>query len=360
MGFYSFTDYIVNEKNLINNMSVIKSKLKSGVKLCAVVKANAYGVGSKIISNIVYNHVDCYAVANLEEGIILRNIGIDKEILVLGCMNFAYVDQYVYNFLTPTISTVCEMSKLSREVKSSFLVEFGLDTGMGRIGFSKKEEILTAKAIVSENKNIGLFGVFSHLATKENDINFMYKQKGRFDELLECFDCKNVVCHLSNTNAALNHQDFNYDMVRVGFGLYGMMESDGLKPVISVESRVVKINNVKMGESIGYDRTFVASKDMVVAVVPLGYYDGMGRGLSNKGRVVINGRFANVVGRVCMDMFMVDVSDIECVDVGTKVVVLGGEGESKITLSDHAGYSDTSEYEVLARINNSRMNVVIK
>ena len=357
MDCFSFTDYIINEKNLLGNIAVIKSKISSGVKLCAVLKANAYGVGSRVVAKLINGQVDCFAVATLGEGIELRSAGFNKAILVLGAVNLNQISMYEKYFLTPTVSTVYEMSKLSSDVKNPLRVEFGLNTGMCRIGFCEKSKIKQALGLKNQNKKISLWGVFSHLATKECDVNFMYEQKHKFDELLTIFKDEKVVRHVSNTNAALNHKDFNYDMVRTGFGLYGMGENDcGLNPVVSIYSRVVKINKISKGDSVGYDRTFIAGKDMRVAVVPIGYYDGISRMLSNVGCVVINGRRAKILGRICMDMFMVDITDIDCVNLGTKVEILG----DNIMLSDYAKWSGTSEYEALTRFNNSRMNIVIK
>lgn len=361
MGFFSFTDYIINRTKLLNNIKIIKSKLKPNTKFCAVVKADAYGVGAREISSLVRGEVDCFAVANLEEGVDLRAYGISENIIVLGALNFDYLSVYSEKFLSPPVSTVSEMSKLSRSLKSSLQVEFGLNSGMNRIGFSKKSEIHSAISLKNKNKNISIFGVFSHLATKENNVEFMYEQKRNFDCLLTPFKGMKIVRHLSNTNASLNHPDFNYDMVRVGFGMYGMVENGtSCSPVVEIKSRVVLINFVKSGESVGYDRTYIANKKSRIAVVPIGYYDGMSRELSNKGKVLINGKFAPVVGRVCMDMFMVDVTNIPNVEVGSVVTILGCDGGKVLTLTDYAKWCNTSEYEVLTRFNNERMNIIIK
>ena len=214
---------------------------------------------------------------------------------------------------------------------------------------------------INENKKIDISGAYSHLATKQNDIGFMYEQKKKFDELLTAFRGMNICRHLSNTSASLMDRNFNYDMVRVGYGMYGMGKFDKkLRRVIRIETRVVMLNSVKKGESVGYDRTYVADSQKMIAVLPIGYYDGFGRGLSNRGFVLVNGEFAPVVGRVCMDMMMVDVTDIANVEVGTKAVIIGSQGEKEITLADHAEILGTSDYEVLSRFNNSRMNIIIE
>lgn len=360
MGVFSFNKYIINTSNLVKNIEYIKSKLNPGVKVCAVVKADAYGVGIKNIIEILNKEVDAFAVANLEEGIELRTLTKINKIIVLGALNLHEIKQYEKYFLSPTVSSAFEMNKLSSDTKNPLSVEFGLNTGMNRIGFSEKSEIFEAISLLNKNKNLSISGVYSHLATKQNDVDFMMYQKLKFDHLLEPFKNKKITRHLSNSSATLNNKDFNYDMVRVGFSMYGMGdESEGLARVIEIKSQVVKINKVGVGDSVGYDRTFMANRDSLIAVIPIGYYDGVARGLSNKGRVLIDGKFAPIVGRVCMDMLMVDVTDILGVHIGDEVVVIGRSGVNEITIKEHAEIVGTSEYEILSRFNNSRMNIVL-
>lgn len=361
MGLFSFSQYIINSKNLINNLNIIRDKLNKGVKLCAVLKADAYGVGVGNVINTLNQYSDCYAVANLEEGIELRNLGVDKEILVLSALNFDYLNLYQSYNLTPPVSSVCEMSKLSSGAKAPIKVEFALNTGMNRIGFVSNNDILKAVALKNQNGFISVFGVFSHLATKENDINFMLKQKHCFDDYLLNFKDQKITRHIANTNATLNHCDFQYDMVRVGFGLYGMdINSHGLKPVVSVVSKIVLINCIKAGESVGYDRMYIAKNDMRVAVVPLGYYDGINRRLSGNGKVIVNGEYANIIGRICMDNFMIDITHIHSAEVGSEVVIIGCHNGKAITLKEHAQIVDTSEYDILSNLNQKRMQVLVE
>ena len=357
----SFNDYILDIGQLHRNVNNIKSIIGCDVKFCAVVKADAYGVGMREVAEVICDHIDAFAVANIDEGIRLRSVSQDKKIIVLGVINLEQINACQYYFLSPTVSTVLEMEKLSRGVKNPLSVEFGLDTGMGRVGFSKKNEIFDAISLIKENSNLSISGVYSHLATKQNNVEFMIKQRCRFEQLLEPFDGMNITRHISNSSAAWYDDNFNYDMVRVGFGLYGMGEDyDGLKRAIEIVSRVVKINYVNAGDPVGYDCSFVAQRDSVIAVLPVGYYDGVSRRLSNRGRVLINGQTAQIVGRICMDMMMVDVTDINNVEVGSRVVIIGCDGDEEITIKEHADIVGTSEYEILSRFNNSRMNKIIK
>lgn len=360
MGFFSFSDFIVDVGVLKNNIRRIKDGLTPKTKFCAVIKADAYGIGAKQIAGAINDSIDMFAVANLEEGIELRNSGVNKGIITLGSVNLEYINLYSEKFLTPPVSTVLEMSKLSSEIKQPISVNFALNTGMNRIGFSSKSEIFSALSLKNKNNKINIWGAFSHLATKENDIKFMYRQKRNFDDMITCFAGKKIVRHLSNTNASLYHQDFNYDMVRVGFGLWGMTDDMKLSPVLSIISRVVHINYIGQNQSVGYDRTFISARPTKIAVVPLGYFDGINRRLSGLGRVIINGKSAKIVGRVCMDAFMVDVTEIENVEIGTRVTILGKDGDQIITITEYASIIGTSPYEVLTGFRYKRMNYITK
>lgn len=361
MGVFYFNDYIINKANLISNIECVRARLKPNVKICAVVKANAYGVGVREVVQALKGRVDAFAVASVDEGIEVRKLDKKTKIIVLGSLNFERINDYQKYFLSPTVSTLLEIRKLSSEVKKPLEVEFGLDTGMHRIGFSKKSEIIDAILILNKNKKITISGAFSHLATKQNNRQFIKKQKQKFDKLLSAFNNENIIRHISNSFASWNENGLNYDMVRIGFLMYGMGDDYvGTRRVVEIVSRVTKLNLVKAGEFVGYDCTFKAKRESLIAVLPIGYYDGVSRRLSNKGRVIINGEYAPIVGRVCMDMMMVDVTNIKNVTVGTHAVVIGSMNEKEITIKEHADIVGTSEYEILARFNNSRMNIVVK
>jgi len=355
----SFVNYEINITNLKNNIKYLKTKLGERVKFCAVVKANAYGVGVENVVPVLSGMVDAFAVANLSEGIAVRKLDFRTPIIVLGAINFDAINDYSYYFLTPTASTVLDSWKLSRRVKKPLLVEFGLNTGMNRIGFSKKTKILRGLRHIHKNKNLTLWGAFSHLSTKQNNVEFMNVQKEKFEQLLSVFNFPRMCKHISNSSATLHNKNFNYDMVRVGWLMYGMGEEDeNLKPVVEIKTRIVQINRIKKNESVGYDRTYIAKKNRKIAVLPIGYFDGVGRGLSNKGQVIVNGEFAPIVGRVCMDMMMIDVTGVKNVRVGTLVTIIGHDGDKRMSLNDHANILNTSVYEVLSRFNNSRMNII--
>ena len=359
MNPFSYSSYIFNGNNLLRNINFLKSKLNKGVEFCAVVKADAYGVGLEKVAGFIKNDVDLFAVANLEEAIRLRKSGILNKILVLGCSDFNYICEFQKYKITPTVNSNFDLNKLSRMIKTPIEVEFGLNSGMNRFGFSKKTEILRAIALLKNNPKIRLCGVYSHLATKEDDAQFIQVQKNKFNTLCDLINIKGVKKHLSNSNGILHHPEVNYDRVRCGFALYGMDgESDNLLPVVGIESKIVFINEVKRGETIGYDRTFISPRKTRYAVIPLGYYDGINRRVSNKGRVLINGCYAPIIGRVCMDVMMVDITNIKEASVGTKVTIIGTDGNKSVTIKDYAKWSGTSCYETFLRFNRLRMREV--
>ena len=361
MGIFYFNDFIINSSNLKANIEILKTRLKPNVKVCAVVKANGYGVGIDEVVSILKGRVDAFAVANVEEGVRVRKIDKRAQIIVLGCADLEQIKMYEKYFLSPTVNTLLDARKLSSNVKKPLLVEFGLNSGMNRIGFSKKMEILESISVLNKNKKIRISGAYSHLATKQNNLEFIKKQKQKFEKLLTAFNNEEINRHIANSYASWNCPDLNYDMVRVGFFMYGMSDDYiGTHRVVEIKSRVVKLNIVKEGGAVGYDCTFKAKKDSIIAVLPIGYYDGVSRRLSNKGRVIINGEYAPIVGRICMDMMMVDVTNIKNVEVGTSVVIIGSMKEKEITIKEHADIVGTSEYEILSRFNNSRMNILVK
>lgn len=360
---FSLSSYVINKTNLINNCLTIKNRLHKSTKLCAVVKSDAYGVGANVVSGIIYPYVDEFAVANLKEGIGLRRIIKDKPIIVLAptiCARFGYYAKYN---LVMVVSKIEDAKYLALNVNVPISVELKIDSGMHRFGFCSLKELLEAESVLKTNVNINIVGVYSHLATKENDVSFMLKQKARFGSIVDEFLDETGVdaeVHISNSNAAIMHPDFNYDMVRVGFGLYGMDGKFGLKPVVEIKTKLVNIKKIKQGESVGYNRTFIAPYDMTIGVVPLGYADGINRRLSNVGFFIIDGVRCKIIGNVCMDVCMVDLSPIKAPKLYSEAVFLGRQKNESVTLEEIAMLAGTSEYDILTGLRAKRMRRRIK
>ena len=357
---FSFSTFEINPRAIVGNIRLAKKCLMPQTKIVAMVKADAYSIGVENIAPFIVDNVDVFAVANLEEGIKLRGLGIDKEIFVMSPINLDFLSVYSYYNLTPTITSIHELNYLSKEAKMPITVQIKADTGLARFGIVKISEFTKALEKINSNKKISLLGVFSHLATKQNNIEYIYTQKHRFDEFIDIAKTKvskPLYYHLANTNAIFNHKGFGYNMARMGFGIYGM-DNDlhkSLKPAIQIKSKIVFEKIVPPAQSIGYDRTFITTKKTKVGIVPLGYADGVDRRLSNKGFVLINGQKVNIIGRVSMDSFCVDLTDVVGETMGAEVVLLGksrGEILSLKTLSEMTG---ASQYETLVKFSHKRM-----
>ena len=351
MGYLNH--YYINKNNLLKNIKIIKEKLNPETKLCAVVKANAYGVGVREVVSIVKDEVDYYAVANIEEALELRKLDKDKEILILGYVSFEDIELAVIHNLSITIISKEYFLGLTEHLKKfnlkSLKIHIKINTGLNRFGLSKTEFIRIIQILKEDESLFKFEGCYTHFATKSSDEEFLEKQFREFESVTKLCG-KKVVKHCSNTYATLTHLEMQMDMVRVGFGLYGMEENMfGLQPVIKIESEIINILNLKVGESVGYDRTFRAKNNTKIAVVPIGYADGFSRNLSNNFELYVNGKFAKVVGRICMDICFIDVTNID-VKIGNKVEIMG----EKISTTKFSNILNTSTYEILLNFNKMR------
>lgn len=333
------------------NLSALRENYKSIAKyvklpVIAIVKADAYGHDSLMVAKALSREdVDLFAVACINEAKILRDGGIDKPILILGvtyeeCM--AELEKYN---LIQTVPSV-EYAEILAKNAPNISVHIKVDTGMGRLGVKSAEEVKRIAEILSVE------GIFTHFADSDNvDLSYTDEQIEKFNEIIEKSGVSFKYRHAANSAAVLHcKKALTFDAVRPGIILYGIYpdgrhENIALKPVMSVFTRVSDVHVVKRGESISYGRTYVAERDMKVAVLPIGYADGLPRSLSNKGKFYINGKIAPIVGRVCMDLCMVDVSEIE-VKAGD-IAELFGENISIDSVAECAG---TIAYEICTGI----------
>ena len=343
------------------NMEQMKNRIGGNARLIAVVKADGYGHGAVPVAEMFEScpYVWGYAVACLEEAVELREHGIKKPIIVLGCV---FPDQYremIHYDVRPAVYME-EMARLIseeavRQGKQAF-IHIKIDTGMGRIGFPVNEESADAVERISRLPNIDVEGMFTHFAraderdktyTKMQHERFMW-MKGKTEDRgvrIRYFDC-------DNSAGIIDFPDMKHDLARAGISMYGMYPSDevdagavDLKPALTLESHVSFVKDVEPGTAISYGGTFVADRPMRVATVPVGYGDGYPRSLSNKGYVLIRGRKARILGRVCMDQFMVDVTEIPDVKFMDRVVLVGKDGGGEITVDDLARLSGRFNYE---------------
>ena len=343
-----------------NNFNELKSLLPSGVKTMCVIKADAYGHGSHRIALFLQNKCDYFAVASINEGEELRAAGVKTPMLILSYTSPLEYEDLIRNDITATIydlESAAILSETALKTGRTAKVHVAVDTGMGRIGFPDDES--GADAIEKLKRLPGLLveGLFSHYAcSDETDRTSANEQTRRFESFIKLLEKRSIdipIKHICNSAAVIEGEK-SFDMVRFGISLYGLYPSQEvhkervtLAPAMQVESHIVYVKTVKKGTKIGYGQTYTAPCERKIATVCIGYADGFNRCFSNRGYVLIKGKKAPVVGKVCMDQIMVDVSDIEQVSVGDRAVILGKDGNSVISAEELGEMSDSFNYEVL-------------
>lgn len=346
----------IDLKALAHNLAVVRKKVgQTGI--LAVVKANAYGHGSVEVSKcLIQNGVTGLGVACADEGITLRNAGITVPVVVFfDRFNTKAFLNYSFTPVVSDYATAKEISDLSRRSNRSTAIHIKVDTGMGRIGLdvqNAEREILRIAAL----ENITLEGLMSHFSDADlKEKEFAHKQRSLFLTLLKKLQEKGITfryLHMANSAAVMTMPDAHFTMVRPGIMLYGYAccGEDMLMPVMSIRSRIILLKKVPAGTPISYGRTFLTKRESIIATIPAGYADGFSRKLSNNGEVLISGRRAPIVGRVCMDTIMVDVTGIPDVSYDSEAVLLGQQGDERITADAIAERTGTICYEVLTSI----------
>ena len=342
------------------NMEQMKKRI-GGARLIAVVKTDAYGHGAVPLAEVFekLDYVWGYAVASLDEGMILRKHGIKKPILVLGCVFPDQYDDMVRNDIRAAVymeEMALGMAEAAKKAGKKAYIHIKTDTGMGRIGFPVSEESADIIERISKLEDIKIEGMFTHFAkADETDKTYTYDQHRKFMWMKEQMEKRGVEIpyyDCDNSAGIIDFPDMKHDLARAGISTYGMYPSEevnqnavDLKPVLSLVSHVIFVKTVEPGTSISYGGTFVAPEKMRVATIPVGYGDGYPRSLSNKGTVLIHGKRARILGRVCMDQFMVDVTDIPDVKFMDQAVLIGEDQGDRITVEELAGLSGRFNYE---------------
>ncbi|MBI5192166.1 MAG: alanine racemase [Nitrospirae bacterium] len=360
----------ISLSNLIHNLKLVRQSISPLCKILTVVKANAYGHGIIEVSKTFQDAgADMLGVAHVEEGIRLREAGIHKGILVLGGISEDYSAEIVKWRLTPVVYTnslVNALSKAATEAGVVVPVHIKVDTGMRRIGVEPENTVEFAENILNQ-KGLHIEGIMTHFAEADlQNKEFVNEQLDVFLSVCNTLQTKGInipLRHTANSAAVMTMKDSHLDMVRPGIMLYGYSPGnrlardnenppllDELKPVMTLKTRIIHIKKVPKDTGISYGRTFVTKRETIVATILAGYADGFSRSLSNKGEVIVKGEKAPVIGRVCMDMTMIDVTDIQDVADGDEVIIIGGEGENRITADDIAMQQGTISYEVLCGV----------
>lgn len=346
------------------NIKAAKDTLKNGTKIMAIIKADGYGHGAVPIARELNDLVDAYGVAIVEEGIELRNSGIDKPILILGYTAVEQLNEVIAYDITQTVFQFEIAKQMDEEAKRQgkvAKVHIKIDTGMGRIGYQPCRESIDEIIKISKLEHIDIEGIFTHFACAD------MKDKTSADEQLATFVRFTTELAEAGVNIRLKHAsnsagivDMNYanlDMVRCGITTYGLYPSEevnkynlAIKPAMELKTHISYVKELEAGHGIGYGSTFVTDKLMRIATIPVGYGDGYSRALSNRGRVLIHGKSAPIVGRVCMDQFMIDVSDIPEVAQGDVVTLIGRDGSEEITVEEIGCLSYSFNYEVVCNV----------
>lgn len=346
---------------ILHNMEQMHCLVASGTKLMAVLKTDGYGHGAIPIARELekVDYVYGYAVAAEEEALALRADGVKKPVLVLG---YTFPEQYealLQAQITQTIFTLeaaRQLSEAAGRLRVTAHIHIKLDTGMGRVGFLVSEKSADEIAQITALPHIMIEGMFTHFAkADETDKTSANKQLSQFLHMADMLDARGVhipLLHCSNSAGILDLPQANLDIVRAGITLYGLHPSEevhlermDMRPVLSLKSQVVHVKTLPAGYGISYGATYVTSDVRRIATIPVGYGDGYARSLSNQGEVLIRGRRVPICGRVCMDQFMVDVTDIPGVCVGDTVTLIGTDGAEHITLEELGERSGRFNYE---------------
>lgn len=359
---------------LAHNMREIRRVSKSK-DIIAVIKADGYGHGAlDIAPTLLENGATRIAVAVLSEAIELRRGGIEQSIMILGFTPPSLIDMLIRYDIEQTVYSyelAKEISLMAQRKNKIARIHIALDTGMGRIGFLPNDESVDEVYKISKLPNIIIEGLFSHFSSADEEnkeyTTYQFNNYNKFYEKLVQKGVKINVRHVANSAAIIDFPESHLEAVRPGIILYGYYPSNevdksniALKPVMSLKTNVVHIKTLPAGEYISYGRKFKTNRESVIATLPVGYADGYTRLLYNKAKVIINGSFAPVIGRICMDQCMVDVTDIGNVNVGDEVTLMGEQGDLKFTADNIAELIGTINYEVTCMISKRVPRVYMK
>ncbi len=373
MNQYHRVSAEINLDAIAHNIKQVRSKINRDTKVLAVVKADGYGHGAVEVSKVcLYSGADQLGVATCDEGVQLRNASIQVPVLILSKTVEAQLETVVNNSLTQTIYTyemAKELSETAKRLKKTAYAHIKIDTGMSRIGFLPNEESLKIIEDIFKLDNIEITGIFTHFSTAdERDKAFTKEQYRRFMYVADAIESKGhkgLIRHCANSAAIIDMPQYQLDMVRSGIITYGMLPSNDvshnidLMPAMSIKSQIIHIKTLDEGVGIGYNRTFYTNRKTVVATVPIGYADGYSRRLSNKARVIVNGQYANIIGNVCMDQLMIDVTDINA-NLGDIVTLMGTDGNAQVSAEELAEIEGTINYEVVCDVGKRVPRVYIR
>ena len=345
------------------NVNNTRAKLSPDCKLLCVIKADAYGHGAVEFAKFLQGKCDFFGVACIEEAVELKKADIKTPILILGYVAPAFYDLVVkYDIRIPVFSYDTAKALSDEAAKQGKVVPFHfcIDTGMSRIGFQVTEESADICKEICALPNIEAEGLFSHFATAdESDLTKALAQREKYKMFVDMLERRGIqipIKHLNNSAGIMNFDEY-FDMCRMGIILYGLYPSEevdksllDIKPVMTWLTHISHIKTLEAGREVSYGGTFKTAEPRVIATIPVGYADGYPRCLSNKGRVIVNGQYAPIVGRVCMDQFMVDVTDVDGAELDSTVILVGKDGEAELSMEEVSNSAYSFNYELPCRV----------
>ncbi|WP_236897897.1 alanine racemase [Clostridium beijerinckii] len=364
MGEYFRTYVKIDLEAILHNINEAKKRIEKSVKIMAIIKADGYGHGATVLGNFLKSEVDYYGVATLEEALELRQSGIELPILILGYTSPSKYIEVVKNNITQTVyntEMAKEMSEAGAICKKNAKVHIAIDTGMTRIGFAANEDGISAVQEILTFSNLVVEGLFTHFATADEvDKSYSKLQINRYDKfvaLLEERDINIPIKHICNSAGIMEFDHHRFDMVRSGIITYGLYPSEEvnknaitLKPALQWKTHVINVNIVDADHGVSYGKTYITKNETKIATLSVGYADGYPRALSSKGRVLIHGKYAPIIGRICMDQMMVDVTHIDNVKIEDEVTLVGKDGENIIYVEELANMAGSFNYEFVCGI----------
>jgi alanine racemase len=357
----------VNKKAIGHNLAEIRKIIGNKVKLMAVVKSNAYGHGVVEIARIaVHSGADWLGVDSLIEALLLRKVGITAPILVMGYILKENLIKAIENDISLVVYNKDTIEKIA-SFKKPAKVHIKIETGTSRQGIYP-DELADFIQLVKKSPKVQIEGIYTHFANIEDttDHSFAKEQLKKFNKVLEIAKTKNIkmIAHIACSAAAILYPETYFDMVRLGISMYGYWSSPqtfisaqslkrniNLKPALLWKTRIAQIKNIKAGASVGYGLTEKLAQDTKIAVIPVGYWDGYDRKLSIIGNVLIDGKRCKIIGRICMNMFMVNINHIPSAKVEDEVVLIGKQEKEEIKVEEIAQKINTINYEIITRIN---------
>lgn len=347
-----------------HNIMVERARIGADVKIMAVIKANAYGHGDIEVAEALDGLVDAYGVAIPEEALRLRKNGVKKMILVLGYSGSDWFEELIHEDISQTVYSypmAKQLSDTASNIGKTAKIHIKIDTGMSRIGFMPVKDNIDVIRAISELPGIWIEGAFTHFARADEETSEAAREPfEKFMIFLQELENRGIhipIKHAANSASIIQFPESRLDMVRSGITTYGLYPSEKVSkdimhiiPALQWKSQVSFVKRIHPGTSVGYGGTFTASRETMVATIPVGYADGVKRDLSGKGHVLIRGQYAPIIGKICMDQFMVDVTEIQGVSEGDTVTLIGTDGKYQISVEEVAALSHSFNYEYVCGI----------